>query len=76
MGHIHRSSLQKYQDLLKVRFEHLTKQLEGTEADTIMNNTMLSPEEYKKKYRHINPLDLRLAADDFINVLREVKKLK
>ena len=71
-----KTDLQKYKRILEERYEALFKQLEGSESGMPRDGWGGSVEEYRESHRYINPLDLRLAADDFINALKEVKKLK
>lgn len=83
-------TLDKFKRILEERYETLLKELDGIPAINYKNNYIhgndwedrdreyekQQQDEYGKLNRTINALNLRLAADDFINVLKEVKKLK
>ncbi len=82
-------ALDRYRNILEERYQSLLKELEGGPAVNYKNNSYdndwesrdgdqekKTAEEYGKSYRAIDTLNLRLAVDDFMNILKEVKKLK
>ena len=76
MGAHNNRTLKKYKSILEERYKILIQELDGTPHSMPRDGYPGSAEEYKKSHSWVNSLDLRLAADDFINALKEVKKLK
>ena len=73
-----KAKIQRYIDILNERYNKMLNALEGEESVAIELAAEHSPhpENFLKHNVFINSLDVRLAADDFNNILKEIKKLK
>ncbi|WP_320040758.1 hypothetical protein [uncultured Desulfobacter sp.] len=71
-----KSEIDKYKKFLEERYQNLMKELEGINPVIPRENWHGTLEQYQSSFSYIDPIKLRLAADDFSNALKEVKKLK
>ena len=76
MSIVKKSALQQYVTALEKRYEELILLVKGEAPNpNIYNLYHNNPEQYKDEFREINELEIKLAANNFDGILKELRKL-
>jgi predicted tellurium resistance membrane protein TerC len=76
MGVLYKPTVNRYLEKLEERYSALIKVMEGREPPKDFAHMNEDPDKFVKENVIVNHLDLTLAVDDVITILKEIRKLK